>query len=315
LLRVRLDSDIGRETGLQFPDVRFVHQGANLDLLEVGHPHQHRATGKVARARDDLTLLDRSLDDRARDRGAERDVVQLIFRQLEVGGGSDACGPGVGVLEHGRLELLIRDDIGIMQLADPAELSFGHFEPGLRDVEIGLRLLECVPHIARVDAREERALLDIVSKLDRQLENLAACLRLHLDDPDGLDGPGGVHARDDGLFGHGGRLQHAHRLVGRPLAAGNQSPAREQNAGDQQRTLDASEGSVDLDGIHVKPLAVHMGIGTPGRCLQGCLPKTCIARRTYRHTGRRAKGAGCDSVPSHPASVRARTRHVERTWR
>ena len=56
-----------------------------------------------------------------------------------------------------------------------------------RDEVVRHRLVELVLHVARIDLREQLAVLDDRSHFDRHLDDLTRRLRLDLDRIDGLD--------------------------------------------------------------------------------------------------------------------------------
>ena len=108
--------------------------------------------------------------------------------------------------------LLSRDDARSQQLFGTLELCLRDLQPGSRDVQVRLGLVERVLDISRIDLREERAGLYLVADVDVQPKDLPGCLGLDLHLADGLHVTRGL-CDDHQISAHDSRRLKRWRLV------------------------------------------------------------------------------------------------------
>jgi hypothetical protein len=143
-----------------------------------------------------------------------------VRRELEVRLTTDEGGPRVGVLEHLGLELLGGHDGGVVERLRSSQSPLGDLQSGSGHFEVRLRLVEFVAHVSRIDAHQKLPLSGEIAELDRELQDLAGSLRLHVDDSDGLDRTGRHHARHEAAYFGDSGLELRNGLAGGALAAG-----------------------------------------------------------------------------------------------
>jgi hypothetical protein len=146
---------------------------------------------------DDLSERDGLADDGAEDGRGDTRIVEALLREIERGARPHDRRGGVRVVEVRRLVLLRRDDLPREEVVRALLLELGHFKALRRRVEVGLRLVVLVLHVARIELDDEVARPDERAGLDRHLDDLSRRAGLHLDDVDRLDDAGRLGLHDD----------------------------------------------------------------------------------------------------------------------
>ncbi len=221
---VRLDRETDRLPRVDAADVGLVDVGANSHRGKVGHAEEGGAAGDVGGRRgDDLTRLDLALEDRARDRRADRDVASTLTGELEVGLGTDhrRVGRRRGILRG--VELLLGDHAIGQQLAQPLDLGGGDARADECRCEVGFGLVESVLDIPGVDLHQQRRGRDEIAGFGEHPPHLARGARLDLDHANRLDLPARLdHDLEVApVDGRGGRSRRRRGLA--PVEVGGHS--------------------------------------------------------------------------------------------
>ena len=139
---------------------------------------------------DEIALVDEAEADAARDRRADRRVVELRLRGVDRGG---VGGDRGGELEHQRVlrvELLLGGEVLLGERGVAGEIELGVGEIGLVLRFLGVRLIERGLKRSGVDLRQQVALLDHLAFVEGDLHDLAVDTGAH------QDGVVGLHLSD-----------------------------------------------------------------------------------------------------------------------
>jgi hypothetical protein len=222
-VRECIHRDRHRHSRLHLADVRFQDEGRVLYGVEVRHQEDYRAAAERW-ARDDGAAHRIELEDRAGNRRAHMGVIHgfLSCSQLRRGGNDRRLRRDVR--QPRALIVGLRDGLALIECLAPLELRGGVRELCLSLAEIGPCLGQVVTRNPRVDRDEQLALLHVVARLHRHLENFAPRFRFHAERDDRLDHAGGGRRQHDAAAFDRDRFVQRRRL--RLLAAGKDDEQR-----------------------------------------------------------------------------------------
>jgi hypothetical protein len=151
----RIHGNGGPLPGLDLADIGLIHQRPYLHQPEIGHFHQRGPATHVGRGGgDDLASLGGFLDDRTGNRSSDIGVFELNPRVVHRNLAANNRRLAIGVVQQRLFVFLLGNGSRLEKLVSTPFLAGRVGQPGLGDVQIGLRLGQSVAGIPGIDPNQ-----------------------------------------------------------------------------------------------------------------------------------------------------------------